>query len=263
MTYVLQTNLDAQQRLRIQHELYEKSSQQFLLQSGLIPGMRVLEIGCGPGLMTPWLAQSVTQSGHVTAIDSDGGYIELTQESCKEFPQVMTLKKNLYELSADSSYDLIYCRLVLHHLSDPEAAIKIMLNALKHKGILVCEEVPANEGIFAYPHSPALEKLVTLVTKCFKANGADYNIAYRLASLFKTYKLAHIQQQLFQPLATVSKYRLLHGMGLQELGVKMLEFGILTREELNALDAKLKVELEAADSVSLYKMFQVSGMKVG
>jgi ubiquinone/menaquinone biosynthesis C-methylase UbiE len=41
---------------------------------GLAPGMRVLEVGCGPGTLAPYLAEAIVP-GRVTGVDLDEGTI--------------------------------------------------------------------------------------------------------------------------------------------------------------------------------------------
>jgi ubiquinone/menaquinone biosynthesis C-methylase UbiE len=67
--YVLEADEKSAERLLRQHELYEHASQQLLLQAGLKANLSVLELGCGPGAMTPWLCQQLTKGGQLLAVD--------------------------------------------------------------------------------------------------------------------------------------------------------------------------------------------------
>ena len=62
------------------YRVLEPYSRSFLTQSGLCKGMRVLEVGCGAGAMTPWLSQEVGQSGRVVALDINPQEIERARE---------------------------------------------------------------------------------------------------------------------------------------------------------------------------------------
>lgn len=119
-----------------------EASRSLLLEAGLRDGMSVLEVGCGPGLMTPWLAQ-ITPHGRVTAFDINDSYITTTQEKCGTYPNVTVFKSSVFDLEDEKRYGLIYCRLVLHHVSDHILAIKKVVNLLEPEGILVCEELPS------------------------------------------------------------------------------------------------------------------------
>ena len=58
-SYILQSGEKGAERLATVQNLYGKESQFFLQKSGLKKGMTVIDIGCGTGLMTKWLAEQV------------------------------------------------------------------------------------------------------------------------------------------------------------------------------------------------------------
>ena len=66
------------------YKVLEPYSRSFLTQSGLCKGMRILEVGCGAGAMTPWLSQDVGQSGRVVALDINPQEIERAREKVME-----------------------------------------------------------------------------------------------------------------------------------------------------------------------------------
>ena len=43
--------------------------------------MTVIDIGCGTGLMTKWLAEQVGETGHIIAIDNRENQLELAKKS--------------------------------------------------------------------------------------------------------------------------------------------------------------------------------------
>ena len=66
--YILQNTEQAATRLRLQHQLYKNSSESLLLEAGIQPDMKVLEVGCGIGLMTDWLLEQIRDPGHLTTL---------------------------------------------------------------------------------------------------------------------------------------------------------------------------------------------------
>lgn len=158
--YILQSDSQAAERLLIQRKIYEKSSQNLLLQSGLKTGMKVLEIGCGPGLVTPWLCKQVGEQGRIVAIDKDPFYIAQAHRNTSLYHNVEIKHNDVFEIDKlTECYDLIYCRMVLHHLQKPQFAFEKMTNCLVSKGILVCEEPPAHFGVLSYPESESLTRV--------------------------------------------------------------------------------------------------------
>lgn len=68
--YLLSTGESDYDRLSILSKLYNPLALYFLTDSGLKPGMTVLEIGCGSGHMACDIAKLVGPKGKVIAIDS-------------------------------------------------------------------------------------------------------------------------------------------------------------------------------------------------
>ena len=81
--YCFNVSEEGQQGLNILDCLFNQSTQSFVLNSGLKPGMKVLDIGCGLGTMTAWLAKQVGPDGVVVAIDNNEYQIKATEKLLK------------------------------------------------------------------------------------------------------------------------------------------------------------------------------------
>ena len=91
------------------------------------PGMRILEIGCGPGN----IARYLTQYEYV-GFDLNPKYIEVAK---KRFPkaQFVCQRVSQFSLAERQSFDVVLAIGILHHLDDAEAAqlFQIAHDALK------------------------------------------------------------------------------------------------------------------------------------
>jgi len=258
MAYILQSNRLAQHRLQLQHQLYKKSSENLLLEAGLKPGMKVMEVGCGIGLMTEFLAETVTNKGSVLSFDFDPDYVEITSKRVGHEHQVFIYEKNVYDVKDfGQQFDLIYCRMVLHHLQQPEKAIEALVSCLKPGAVLVIEEVPSMDGVFAYPESTALKQEIDLVLQTFKNNDIKYEIAYTMTDYLKSLPCEVELCQLFQPVCLTEDQKMIHAMGLEDIGPKIVSSGLATEDEIAALIVALKQELPSRKMLSLFKMVQV------
>lgn len=259
--YILQSDAQASERLKIQHKLYEKSSQRLLLDAGLKAGMRVLEVGCGPGLMTPWLCEQVGQLGHLIAIDIDPSYIEQARQNTTQFVPVEIKLHDVHTISElTESFDLIYCRMILHHLHDPQFVLAQITDRLLPSGILVCEEPPALAGVFSYPESKALTRFKKLAIQCFEYNKIEYQIAYTLPRHMQQLGFSIKIQQVFTPLLDANTHKL-HLMSLRDLSPQLINCGLIDQDGIKNLSRCLEEEMASVDTVSLYQMFQVVGVK--
>jgi tRNA A58 N-methylase Trm61 len=74
--YILPHDLTGEkQRLRLMSELLDPLDRSCIERLGLQAGWRCLEVGCGNGSISEWLASRVGPSGHVVASDIDLRYI--------------------------------------------------------------------------------------------------------------------------------------------------------------------------------------------
>jgi SAM-dependent methyltransferase len=67
--YVLETGDCGAARLQMQDEIYGASTRQMMLDAGLKAGMRVLDLACGTGIMSHWIAKQVGRTGTVVGGD--------------------------------------------------------------------------------------------------------------------------------------------------------------------------------------------------
>lgn len=134
---------------------FNPTTQSFILAAGLKPGMKVLDVGCGAGVMTAWLAKQVGSTGSVTAIDNSEEQLKVTEKrlQLENLTHVSTKVLSAYDIGQlKSQYDFIYCRFLLHHLHSPRNTIKIFYDNLQPNGIYIGEEGIIGAA-FAYPGS--------------------------------------------------------------------------------------------------------------
>ena len=98
----------------------------FVCFAGVAPGMRALDVGCGPGALAEELAQIVGATG-VAAVDPSEEYLA----ACRvQVPganvRVGTAEKLPFE---DGSFDAVLAQLVVQSLDDPPQAAREMRRA--------------------------------------------------------------------------------------------------------------------------------------
>src|SRR5215813_9579077 len=140
--YVLATGRAAAHRLQLLHSLYGPGARRVLLQAGIQPGMRVADLGCGVGMTTALLAELVGPTGQIVGVDYSAAQIAQARELLPAgFSNVNFIESSATDTGLPhESFDLVYCRFLLIHLTDPEQALREMHKLLKADGILVCED---------------------------------------------------------------------------------------------------------------------------
>ncbi len=98
-------------------------------------GKRVLDAGCGMGRNSYWSMKWGASA--VTAFDFDERSVARTKEALKEFPTATVLLKSIYDIGWKDEFDIAFSIGVIHHLEDPQLALKNMVTALRPGGTLL------------------------------------------------------------------------------------------------------------------------------
>lgn len=126
---------------------YFQPPDKLIQRSGIEKGMHVLEIGCGSGAFTTYVAKAVGKKGKVYALDIQQEMLKqlerkLSRSENKDIKNIELINSNAYELPFDNnSLDLIYMITVLPEIPDKNKALKEIKRALKTNGILAVTEL--------------------------------------------------------------------------------------------------------------------------
>jgi demethylmenaquinone methyltransferase/2-methoxy-6-polyprenyl-1,4-benzoquinol methylase len=114
-----------------------------LKRAGLLPGMRVLDIGVGTGLTARQAARLVGASGSVTGIDPSSGMIQ----RAKVPPGVELLIGSAEAIpAAPATADFLCMGYALRHIGDISAAFREFMRVLKPGGRICLLEITRPEG---------------------------------------------------------------------------------------------------------------------
>lgn len=130
----------------------------------LAPGARVLELGCGTGVILPALATGVMPNGEVVGIDHNAGFLEQARqrvETAGVGSQVTLVEADATKLPFPAaSFDAAHVERVLMHLDDPDAALREVRRVLKPGGRFVAAE-PDSAGVrMDHPDDPEVMALI-------------------------------------------------------------------------------------------------------
>jgi SAM-dependent methyltransferase len=122
------------ERAKVQRDA--ASLARFVAFAALPPGARVLDAGCGPGLV----AEAFLESGfEVLGVDLSAEMIRRARERCARFgPRARFEQRSFFDLDPGAPVDCALSRNVLHHLEDPRA-FAARQAALVRKGGAVLE----------------------------------------------------------------------------------------------------------------------------
>jgi SAM-dependent methyltransferase len=134
--YVLDHHLEGEgRRLALMSRLLDPMHRRHLRELGIGAGDQALEVGCGNGSISAWLAEQVAPEGGVIGIDLDLSLIT-ARASNLDFR-----KGDILAGPVDpGGFDVVTARAVLHHVADAELAIANLVASVAPGGAILLIE---------------------------------------------------------------------------------------------------------------------------
>lgn len=154
------------------------------------PGMRILDVGCGPGSISIDLARRVGDRGRVVGIDMSAEVVETARAAAAQagVSNVEFLVRDAYDPPGER-YDVVHAHQVLQHLGDPVAA----LAAWRAAGDLVAARDVVYSATVIHPLTPPLARWRELVVALQAANGGDGDAGARLKAWARAAGFASVE----------------------------------------------------------------------
>lgn len=250
-TYVLGHADVEVRRLLLQGRLYNDYTEHALRLAGLRPGMRVLDVGSGPGDVSLIAARLVGPSGSVLGVDAAPDMIELARARAAEqgLSTVHFRQSGIDALALDEPVDAVVGRLILMHLPDPAATLRHLSSLVRPGGVLAFSEndITATRSI---PDLPLFAQVSAGIVRAFEAMGLSPRFGTTLHTIFADAGLSAPQLTLGTPIGTAADTDILayaaevwrlvspitEQLGL-EIDADIDNFVSLFREEALAFDA--------------------------
>jgi len=230
--YPLATDPRELERLRFQHEVWGPTTRAFLARTGVGAGARVVDLGCGPGLVTLELAELVGPRGSVLAVDESPSWTAHVEREASPLRQVAVRRARIEELELEpESCDLVFARWVFSFLADPVSVVRRLARALKHGGLLAIEDYN-HEGVSLFPPSEGFRAAVRATRALYARSGGDAFVAGRSAAIFAAAGLETVSivpnALCGGPSSPAFRWA---GLFFPHYSARMEELGLLSREE--------------------------------
>ncbi len=174
--YVLGHHLKGEgKRLALMSELLDPMHRRYLQSLDVVKsGARTLEVGCGNGSISAWLAREVAPDGRAVAVDLDLSLVDV------HLPNLELRKEDIMAQPVEpGGFDLVTARAVLHHVADAERAMANLVTSLRPGGAIVLIEPDFLPVTIAEP--PEVRAFWNGWLAWSRDRGIDYQIGRTLA----------------------------------------------------------------------------------
>jgi ubiquinone/menaquinone biosynthesis C-methylase UbiE len=219
-------------RVRLLEDMLDPMTIRHLEMIGISEGWHCLEVGAGAGSVAQWLSLRVGLTGKVVATDIDIRFLrELS------FPNVEIRQHDIIKDVLETDlYDLVHCRFLLAHLSDPDKGLKRMASAVRPGGWLLIEEPDYGFGLSIDVTNPSAVTFTSVLRALFdflrKKGIFDPYFGRRVRGLMEQLAFTNMGQE---GVTRVNRggesWARLNAMTLQAAAKPMIAAGLLTQEQ--------------------------------
>jgi SAM-dependent methyltransferase len=121
-------------------EILPEHREQFVRWTAALPveawkGARFLDAGCGIGRNSHWAMFAGAAGG--VAFDIDDRSLAAARKNLDPYPTIDVRRQSIYEIPEENCFDIAFSIGVIHHLAEPEAALRQLIRAVKPGGCVL------------------------------------------------------------------------------------------------------------------------------
>lgn len=184
-------------RLTTQARLIDPITRRFLVSAGIVPGMRVLDVGSGAGDVAILLAAVVGPKGEVIGADSARAAIEMAEHRIRAegIENVSFLHGDPAEMTFEKPFDAVVGRYVLQFMPNPSDALSRLARHVRPGGVIVFHELDW-DGARSSPRVPTYDRACGWISRTIESSLAQSRLGPQLALLYEKAGLPPATMQL-------------------------------------------------------------------
>jgi SAM-dependent methyltransferase len=218
-----------------------EESAAFLLPE-LRPGMRLIDVGCGPGSITRGLAERLAP-GQVIGLDLSRETLDAARReaAARGLANLHYEEGSVYELPfPEASFDVAYAHQVFQHLRERDVALREMLRVVRPGGLVAVRDV--DWGTVAYwPRDPWIDRFIDIHLRTWRQNGGEPLMGRQLRALFHAAGIvdpqltATVWCYATPPDTTEWGQSYAERLLTSPMGERAVEYGLASRADLEAM----------------------------
>src|SRR5262245_45004197 len=185
-SYVLGRSESEERSLQERAKFVNTATRHLFEDAGITVGMKVLDIGCGPGDVTLLAADLVGPTGHVVGVDMNPAI--LTTARARAYAagatQVSFNAGDIRDIDLGDNFDAVVGRFVLMYSADPVASLRAALRAVRPDGIAAFHEANMGAGVVSHPISAMHQQLARWCSETFARGGVEMAMGTKLPQVF-------------------------------------------------------------------------------
>ena len=172
-------------RLKAQARLVGPITRRFFREAGIVPGMRVLDVGSGAGDVAFLVADLVGESGEVVGVDRAPAALAAARARAEAQSRrnVFFREGDPAHLSFDRPFDAVVGRYVLQFQPAPTAMLRHLALHVKRGGLIVFHEVDW-DGVRSFPPSPTYEQCCRWILDTLRLMKVETRMGLKLHAAF-------------------------------------------------------------------------------
>ncbi|MGE7991524.1 methyltransferase domain-containing protein [Pseudomonas sp. NPDC089554] len=225
-----------------------------LVDAGIGPGMRVLDVGCGGGDVSFLLAELVGCDGALVGIDQSAAVLEHAGQRLPAKGAAMPTFEacDLHALPASLGlFDAIVGRRVLMYLPDAVKAVRGLARLLLPGGVMAFQEHDSTLAPASLDAFPLHRKAQKWLHRMLEREGADLHIGFNLHRIFTQ---AGLQVDDLRAECLVQTPDNAYGLGqiIQACLPRIVDLGVATAREVGIETLQARLDAERLQSQGIY-----------
>ena len=183
--YILGHSDSEIRRLVLQATILRPLTERLLLDAGLAPGMRVLDVGCGVGDVAMLAASIVGPTGSVVGLDREETAVRAAEQRAAAAGLAIQYRRAAVEDRPDlGTFDLAIGRYVLVHQPDPASFIRTAASYVRPGGAVAFHEILVTRDLWQLNPAPLFGRSLELVRAALAAVMRHPDVGARLVETF-------------------------------------------------------------------------------